>query len=249
MASLIVLVHAPVLGPATWQPVATALSRAGHQVVVPSLTGFADDGPPYAPRLIRMAASQMPAGPGDEVILVVHSGAGLFVPNLAVAAAAGSVAAVFVDAGLPRQSGPVTVVEPEFLPFVRELADARSDGMVPPWPQWWPEEEISALFPDQPTRQAVIAEACPTPLAFYQETLPPLAEGWPSCGAAYLVFSEPYRRQADVAAQAGWPVRELPGGHLHMLVRPAEVAGAITSLAARARAAGPALSSLPAAPG
>ena len=36
------------------------------------------------------------------------------------------------------------------------------------------------------------------------------------------------------AARLGWPVRELPGGHLHMGVSPAEVAAAITALAAEA---------------
>jgi hypothetical protein len=40
----------------------------------------------------------------------------------------------------------------------------------------------------------------------------------------------------DEAARLGWPVRDLPGGHLHMLARPAEVAAAITALAAEASA-------------
>jgi hypothetical protein len=43
----------------------------------------------------------------------------------------------------------------------------------------------------------------------------------------------------------GWPVRDLPGGHLHMLASPGEVAAAITGLAEQARAAGTSLGSLP----
>jgi hypothetical protein len=48
-----------------------------------------------------------------------------------------------------------------------------------------------------------------------------------------------------VAAHAGWPVHELPGGHLHMLAEPAGVAAAIISLAAQARSSGATLRSLP----
>jgi pimeloyl-ACP methyl ester carboxylesterase len=242
VAPVIVLIHSPNLGPGSWRPVADELSRAGHQVVVPSLAGFADGGPPYVPRLVRLAAGQMPGGQVGEVILVTHSGAGVFVPHLVRAVAAREATAVFADAALPRQSGPSTVVEGEFLPFLRELA---SGGVVPPWPQWWPGEDLSPLFPDEATREAVTSEAGALPLRYFEETLPALPEGWPPCRAAYLAFSESYRREAAQAARAGWPVRELPGEHLHMLVSPGEVAAAITSLAAEARAADAFLRSLP----
>jgi len=242
VAPVIVLLHSPNLGPGSWRPVADELSRAGHPVVVPSLAGFTDDGPPFVPRLVRLAAGQVPAGPPGEIILVTHSGAGVFVPHLVRAVAAREATAVFADAALPRQSGASTVVEGEFLPFLRERA---SGGVVPPWPQWWPGEDLSALFPDEATRQAVTSEAGALPLRFFEETLPLLPEGWPPCAAAYLVFSEAYRQEAGQAVRAGWPVRELPGEHLHMLVSPGEVAAAITSLAAEARAAGASLDSLP----
>jgi hypothetical protein len=242
MAPVIVLVHSPNLGPASWRSVAAELSRAGHNVAVPSLAGFAEDGPPYVPRLVRLAAEQVQAGPGDDIVLVVHSGAGAFVPHLVRAFAAGAPTAVFADAALPRQAEPGTVVESEFLPFLRGLA---RDGAVPPWPQWWPGEDLSSLFPDEATRQAVSREAGSLPLAFFEEPLPVLPDGWPRCRAAYLDFSEPYRREASVAARAGWPVRDLPGEHLHMLISPGEVAAAITSLAAEARTADASLSSLP----
>ena len=71
----------------------------------------------------------------------------------------------------------------------------------------------------------VTGEAAALPLAYFEESLPVLPGGWPSCHAAYLAFSEPYRREAGAATHAGWPARELPGEHLHMLIRPAEVAG------------------------
>lgn len=242
VAPLIVLVPSPNLGPASWQPVAAELSAAGHEVVAASLAGFAAGGPPYVPRLVRLVAGQAGAGPRDDVVLVPHSGAGVFVPHLVAALAPDSATAVFADASLPRQAAPGTVVEPEFLPFLRGLA---RDGTVPPWPQWWPDEDLSSLFPDEATRQAVTGEAGALPLAYFEEALPALPGGWPPCHAAYLAFSEPYRREAAAAARAGWPVRELPGEHLHMLINPAEVAAAVASLAAEARTSPAPLNSLP----
>jgi hypothetical protein len=228
VALIVVLVHAPVLGPGSWGPVAAELSRSGSRVVVPSLAGFAAGGPPYTPRLVRLAAMQVDAGAGDDIVLVTHSGAGVFAPLLLRGLAAGRGTVVFVDAALPSRAPGASVVDAGFLPFLRDLA---RDGVVPPWPQWWPDEDLAPLFPDEATRRAVTAEAQPLPLSFYEETLPPLPDDWPPRRAGYLVFSEPYREQADEAARLGWPVRELPGGHLHMLVRPAEVAVAITALA------------------
>ena len=242
MAPVIVLVHAPVLGPGSWAGVAAELSRAGNRVVVPSLAGFADGGPPFTPRLVGRVAGQVRCGQGDNVVLVVHSGAGVFVPHLLSAIGGNEATAVFADAALPRQADPGTVAGAGFLPYLRQLA---TGGVVPPWPRWWPDEDLAPLFPDQATRQAVTSEAQPIPFAFFEELVPALPDGWPPCRAAYLAFSEPYRREAAEARQAGWPVRELPGGHLHLLVDPGAVAAAIMDLAGQARSAGSSLRSLP----
>ena len=179
---------------------ADELSRAGHQVAVPSLAGFADGGPPYVPRLVRLAAGQVPGGPPGEVILVTHSGAGVFVPHLvrAVAARRG-------HRGLRRRGAAAPVGSRRRgrgrVPPVPR-ASSRPAAWSPPWPQWWPGEDLSPLFPDEATRQAVTSEAGALPLRYFEETLPALPEGWPPCRAAYLVFSEPYRREAAQAARA-----------------------------------------------
>ncbi|HEY3733553.1 MAG TPA: alpha/beta hydrolase [Streptosporangiaceae bacterium] len=231
MGECFVLVHSPVLGPASWVPAAAALAAAGHQVIVPSLSGFADGGPPYAPRLVRRACAQLPDCADDQVVLVVHSGAGELAPYLADAIPARGMTVVFADAGLPPQSGPATVTDTAFLPALRDLAN---EGMVPPWPQWWPADVVSALFPDEQAQRQVAGEATPLPLAFFAEQLPPLPEGWPSRRCAYLRFSEGYLGPAREARDRGWPVRELSGEHLHMIVEPAAVASAIVDLAAEA---------------
>jgi hypothetical protein len=259
VGQVIVLLHAPSLGPASWLPVARELSCGGETVIVPSLAGFADGDPPYAPRLVRLAADQVlaqaagdpdyddpdvpaqadsgrssgepvrsAAGP-ERVVVVAHSGAGVFVPHVLAAVGPADAVTVLVDAALPGPAGAGPVVDDAFLPYLRELA---SDGVVPPWPRWWPDEDLAPLFPDDATRRAVSAEAPALPLAFFEETLPAVAPRWCGFPAAYLQFSESYRQPARQAAERGWPTRELPGEHLHILVRPAEVAAAITGLAA-----------------
>ena len=40
----LVLVHSPLVGPLTWEPVAERLRSAGRMVVVPSLAGVTDGG-------------------------------------------------------------------------------------------------------------------------------------------------------------------------------------------------------------
>ena len=232
MSQLFVLVHAQALGPASWLPVAGQLSSAGLTAVVPVLTGFADAGPPYAPRVAALAAEQVHASPQDEVVLVTHSGAGVFTAQLSAAIGVSDMTTIFADAGLPGQAGAGPVLDGEFLPYLREIA---SDGLVPPWHHWWPDEDLSPLFPDEPTRRAVTSEARSIPLAFFEETLPPAPEHWPPRQAGYLLFSEPYRPQAQHAADLGWPVRELPGEHLHMLIDPVGVAAAIMDLARESR--------------
>jgi hypothetical protein len=230
VSDLHVLVPAPVLGPASWQPVADELTGNGARVIVPELVGFTDGGPPYAPRLVQRCTGQiaaaLAAGPGaDRVVLVVHSGAGPFAARLAsaVPATPAGVAVVFADAGLPAIDGPTPVVDGGFLPYLRQLA---RDGVVPPWPLWFPEADPAELYPGETARAAVLSDARPVPLSFFEEQLP--AAPAPA-QARYLLFSDGYRPEAEEAKKRGWPVAELPGSHLHMLVDPGAVAAALVS--------------------
>src|SRR4051812_33319165 len=50
MSARLVLVHSPLVGPATWEPVAADLAGRGFQVSVPDLTGTVAAGPPFALR-------------------------------------------------------------------------------------------------------------------------------------------------------------------------------------------------------
>ncbi len=64
------------------------------------------------------------------------------------------------------------------------------------------------------------------PLSYFEESLP-IPVGWDTRPGAYLAFGDTHAAERDAAAARGWPVWTLPGGHLHMLTAPEEVASAI----------------------
>ncbi|GAB3887181.1 hypothetical protein [Terrabacter terrigena] len=242
---LLVLLPSPLLGPAVWTPVAEHLGEAGWSVDVCR-----------QPRGVTTAgdalAGFLEAVPADRpVVLVPHSNAGLFVPE--VARQRPVVATVFVDAALPppviarrsaqpgspqptgdptsrTSSGETTLAPSAFLDFLEGLADA--EGLLPPWTRWWADTDVDVLFPDQATRLRVEREEQRLPLAYFRDTVA-VPAGWTDSPNAYLAFGDTYADERRLAEQEGWPVVSLGGDHLHMLVAPAEVAAALTALLAR----------------
>src|ERR1700733_3030351 len=71
---LMLLVHSPLVGCGTWEPVARDLAGNGYAVTVPDLAG-----PPYPLRLARVIAD---SAAGRPAVLIGHSRAG---PLLAAA--------------------------------------------------------------------------------------------------------------------------------------------------------------------
>jgi hypothetical protein len=225
MDAVLCLLPSPLLGPACWRPVSEVLSDRGFEVAA---AGGPSSG--HAPRTgaDAFAAYLAAIPPRRDVVLVPHSNAGLFVPSLAAARRVAGY--VFVDAGLPLDGADrVRMIPPEFYEMLAGQAD--DAGLLPPWTQWWDEDSVSELFPDAGTREAVEREQSRLPLSYFAETLP-VPSGWPSRPGAYLAFGDTYAAERAAAIGRGWPVTTLPGEHLHMLVDPVEVAGAITALIA-----------------
>jgi hypothetical protein len=224
------LVHSPSVGPATWQPVAERLRQSGHQVAVPSLLMVADGGPPFWPRVAGAVKSGLPAdGPREPLVLVAHSNAGVFVPVVAGSLGRPVACAIFADATVPAREGETPLAPESFLPFLRGLAGP--DGRLPQWTDWWDEADVAPMFPSPQAREAVSREQPRLPLAYYCERVP-VPAGWDKCRCCYLRFSEPYRDQEAEARGRGWPVEVVPGEHLHEIVDPAAVTGALLRLAA-----------------
>jgi hypothetical protein len=200
----ILLVHSPVIGPSTWRWVADALDSRGHTVVVPDLTHVASTGDPLEFARVAVRAGD----PGEEVIVVGHSGAGSVLPAIA-AGLPKARRTVFVDAGLPPCEGTFSAGG-EFLESLRRLA---VDGVLPVWSHWWGEGVMQTLVRDDDRRRAIEADLPQVPLAFFEASIAAPA-GWCRSEGAYILLSDAYRSDATRAASFGWPVVERLGAHL-----------------------------------
>jgi pimeloyl-ACP methyl ester carboxylesterase len=231
MATTFVLIHSPSVGPRTWQPVAHRLAELGWEAAVPSLLHVTDGGPPFWPRVVDAVRAGLDTEQSQGVVLVAHSNAGLFIPVVSAALPGRVRGCIFVDAALPPASGSAPVAPPELLALVRDKA---SDGLLPRWTDWWDEEAVAPLFPDQRTRQAVSEEQPRLPLSYYEASVP-APVGWDAQPCAYLLFGPPYNELADEARERGWIVQQLPGRHLHQLVDPDGVARLLLAIADQMR--------------
>lgn len=230
---LFVLVHSPTVGPSTWSPVAGQLVASGCDAVVPSLLPVGEGGPPFWPRVVAaVTAGLAGTDPGQPVVLVAHSNAGVFIPVIGRGLARPVACSIFADATVPAASGHTPIADDQFLPFLRGLAGP--DGRLPRWTDWWDEQDVAPLFPSPQAREVITGEQPRLPLAYYQEQVPAPA-GWDDHPCGYLQFSSGYQDQAQRARQRRWPVRSVPGEHLHQVVDPHGVARALLDLVASAR--------------
>lgn len=217
----LVLLHSPLVGPSTWAMLAPELESLGFPVAVPSLTDTARGEGPYGP---AFASTVRDAVPGDEpVVLVAHSGAGLFAPPIA-AGFEDVAACIFVDATIPRDGMCWMDTLDEELRESDAFREAAARGVVPnPWRGEAPWRQVGIVESGLVARLA--EEAIDPPLAMYEEriALPP---GWPGIPKGYLAFvpNPFYAPIVREARDAGLLVREMPGGHFEMVARPGAVA-------------------------
>ena len=179
MANSLVLVHSPLVGPESWEPVGAVLAERGQNVQVADLTHALGFGPPYLPRMVEAIAA-LDSGPA---FLVGHSRAGPLLP--ALGRAVGSVQGyIFVDTRLPHPGRSwMQAASPETLERLRAMED---DGWVAPWPAWWGDEVLAQLLPDPDVRERFVA-GCPRLRVALFEEVYPTVPGWPDAGCAYLL--------------------------------------------------------------
>jgi hypothetical protein len=231
---LIVLVPSPLLGPFSWSLVAGELESRGRHTVI---SADPDDSPLSEPAWRQTTdgvVATLQAVPSDRpVALIGHSNAGPLLPAIGSSVAQPVVAYVFVDARLPHggvsRLDAVAAVDPAVAAERRAALEAGR-----PYPAW-SDMDLSELLPDPEVRQSLLAELRPRGLAYWIEPLPEVP-GWPDAPCAYLLFSSPYRSEADRARRDGWRTRELPAGHFHQLVDPPAVADALVELLASSSA-------------
>jgi hypothetical protein len=198
-----VLVASPFTGPFAWSKVADVLRARGERVAVRDVDDTALDPP---------------------VVVVAHSGAGPHLPRLALAIP-GVTGMVLVDALLPHPGRSWAQTVPDA--FADMLKAQAVDGLLPPWPEWWGEERMRDLVPDDELRAAFV-QACPAvPVAALHEVMPEV----PEPPGVFVQLSETYAPEADAARHRGWPVLTLDANHLALLTAPDAVADAIVRAA------------------
>ena len=225
--STFVLVHSPLVGPYTWEPVAHELRRAGHTVTVPHLTNDPDSPLSYIDQHRNAILSAYRTQVGREAaILVGHSGAGALLPY-AGAALPKLNCYIFVDADLPQDNASRL---DRFAPKDAKLFRRRAKKGYIPTP-FWADEVLKTAIPDDEARSKFENELQPVPLKLYKERIP-VPRHWPDAPCAYLHFaySATYEEASRTARKNGWPYAELPGYHFQMLVDPRGVADALVSL-------------------
>jgi pimeloyl-ACP methyl ester carboxylesterase len=226
-APVFVLIHSPLVGPTTWLPVARELERRGRDAVLPSLLGVAEAEVPqwrHIPEAVRDAT----AATAKPVVLVGHSGAGLLLPVIADALTTEVVGLIFVDSDLPPVSGNLDLVPPEFMAQLRALAVG---GVLPPWSNWFGEDTMRELVPDNLVRASLENEMPLLPLSYFEASVA-LPDDWDARPSAYLLLtSDSYRESAADARGRGWTVAEISGSqHLAVTTEPIDVTGALLEL-------------------
>ena len=132
------LLPSPLAGPSVWQLAAAALRTLGWDVA----EGTRSANPPDTTQ--DVLAWFLAAIPGDQdVLLVPHSNAGLYVPMLT--AYRSVTGYIFVDAGLPGPAGLVPTLPVEMYDFVAGMAADQVRGLVAAGR----DEAAGALIPDE----------------------------------------------------------------------------------------------------
>lgn len=228
MDALFALIHSPLVGPTTWQPVAKELRRRGMTAIVPTLSD-AGSGPPYWQQHAESAARGFATVPADRpLVLVGHSGAGTLLPLIRQRLPQPVATYLFVDAGLPLDGmSRLGEMEAHSSTFGTQLrADLEAGRTYPEWT----DEMLRPIIPDNRLRQAIVTELQPRGLDFFTEPFPPLS-GWPDAPCACIKFTDSYDPAIAAARQRGWPIRAFDNaGHFHMLVDPEGVTDALIEM-------------------
>lgn len=223
----VLALHSPLIGPPSLAPLGESLVAAGHEVLLPDLTGVADE-----PRPAWVVDSVISAVADRSVdVVVAHSGAGALLPLVGQATHAGAL--VFLDAVLPTLGEAVHVMDV----FQQRRLDEHTDrdGRVARWTTWYPRDVIDFMLPDPADRDR-IADACPrVPRSFWDHEVP-LPARWAPAG--FIALGVGYRDELERAANFGWPCRSLGRHHLATVTEPDDVATAVVNIAAELLGAG-----------
>jgi hypothetical protein len=193
-----VLVASPFTGPFAWTRVAALLRDRG----------------------IRVALHDVDEPIDPPIVLVGHSGAGAHLPAIA-SRLPGVERAVFVDALLPHPGRSWAQTVPDA--FVARLEAFAVDGRLPPWPEWWGDERMRELLPDDALRARFVRECPAVSVAAIHDVMPAVQEP----PASFVQLSAAYEPETAAARARGWPTMVLDLHHLALLTDPGKVVDAL----------------------
>jgi hypothetical protein len=227
-----VLIHSPLVGPMTWQPVAEILRQKGSEVFCPELTSPAHSETAYWRYHATQIAESLKSVPkAQQVFLAAHSGAGMLLPAARQLIRQPVMGYIFVDAGIPEpDKSRLDLFEDQAQK--EAFRKAAVNGLLPSWK----DEDLREAIPDDRLRKRFITELKPLPLVVYEEPIPVFG-GWPDAPCVLIRFgaNPAYDRSAQRARLEGWATIQLDGQHFHMLVDPVSVAETFLELSEHLR--------------
>ncbi|MEM7325457.1 MAG: hypothetical protein AAF531_20390 [Actinomycetota bacterium] len=223
------LVPSPVLGPASWGPVAAVMDELGQSVTIARTTMTSAADLDHVTPWVNEILALDPPSAGTQTVVVGHSAACPRMPYL-VSQLIGKGwdvrAMILVDGRFPTGEAFTS------LESYGEMLDGmvRPDDYLPPWPRWWG-SLVSGLVVDPVARDLVFNEAPPVPRTWFDQSCP-VPELPATVGRGFLSFGPGYAQACDQAYEEGWLTTRLSGDHLHQVVAPAPVAATLMAMVA-----------------
>jgi pimeloyl-ACP methyl ester carboxylesterase len=218
--------------------VAERLQEKGHRCFAPTLRGLAHRKDLLTPELdadahVEDVANLIEALDLRNVILVLHSYAGLLGPALQARLDDRLDTLCLIEAVVPRQGqGMLDLIAPSFAQrLAQSVADRGLGWRIPP------PDPAQFQLGNADLAEEVSRRLTPHPWRSFQEPVrAPQADVFERPGS-YVLSSDrdpqPYADFAVAAMAAGWKVTSMPGGHLLMLTQPAAIAQHLLSLASK----------------
>ena len=208
----IAVLHSPLVGPISVEPLADALAARGWQVELPTLVGVLDAEDAGRADVIDRFVTRL-GHIEQPLVLLAHSGAGHVVGEVA-AQVPSTAMVIFIDGDLPVPGESWVDHAPD------ELADSLhsqvDNGRLPPWSEWFPEAALPDLGPLPRMPWSYLTE-------------PAAADQWHGPWA-YIRLTDAYPSSVARAESVGAPVARLDTDHLAPFTHPQVVADATEEL-------------------
>jgi pimeloyl-ACP methyl ester carboxylesterase len=217
-----VLVHGAWHGAWCWRRVARLLSRKGHEVFTPTLTGLAERSHLLSPAIdlethILDVVNEMKWQELKEVVLVGHSYGGMVISGVVEKMERAISSFVMVEAFLPESGQALIDLQPPSIQNTLRSAERNGATTVPP--------RSAAFFNvNEKDRAWVDAQSTPQPLKCFLQRLSLTRARERIAKKAYIramaYTSEPFDLAMANARADGWRVYEVACGHDVMLDLP-----------------------------